>query len=200
MSEQTTGPEVSTLAGDLVPTPGQTIGPFFGFALPFERGHELVPPSTPGAVRLHGTVYDGAGEPVPDALIEITQADADGAVHGVEGTLARDGMTWSGWGRCPTTRAGTYSFTTVEPGTTDGRATFFAVTVFARGLLNRLFTRAYVPGDEEALARDALLSSVGDDRRASLLAVREDDGSLRFDIRLQGEGETVFLTYPRHEA
>ena len=200
MSEQTPSTEVSTLAGDLVPTPGQTVGPFFGFALPFERGHELVPPTTPGAVRLHGTVYDGAGDPVPDALLEITQADADGVVHGTEGTLARDGMTWSGWGRCPTTRAGTSSFTTVEPGSSDGRAPFFAVTVFARGLLNRLFTRAYLPGDEESLAADPLIASVEEDRRPSLLAVREEDGSLRFDVRLQGEGETVFLTYPRHEA
>lgn len=201
MSEETTPPSeaVATAAGDLVPTPGQTVGPFFGFALPYERGHELVPPATPGAVRLHGTVYDGAGDPVPDALVEITQADADGRVHGAEGTLARDGMTWSGWGRCPTTRAGTYSFTTLEPGTSDGSAPFFAVTVFARGLLNRLFTRAYVPGTA-GLDGDALLGSLEDDRRTSLVAVREEDGSLRFDIRLQGEGETVFLTYPRHEA
>lgn len=190
---------VATAAGDLVPTPGQTVGPFFGFALPYERGHELVPPTTPGAVRLHGTVYDGAGDPVPDALLEITQADAEGRVHGAEGTLARDGMTWSGWGRCATTRAGTYSFTTVEPGAVAGRAAFFAVTVFARGLLNRLFTRAYVPGDAGALAADPLLSGLDEQDARSLVAVREEDGSLRFDIRLQGEGETVFLTYPRHE-
>lgn len=191
---------IATAAGDLVPTPGQTVGPFFGFALPYERGHELVPPATPGAIRLHGTVYDGAGDPVPDALVEITQADARGRVHGSEGTLARDGLTWSGWGRVPTTRGGTYSFTTVEPGASVGRAPFFAVTVFARGLLNRLFTRAYVPGDDAVLAADALLSSLDEQARSSLVAVREEDGSLRFDIRLQGEGETAFLTYPRHEA
>lgn len=198
------GPEASidavgTAAGDLGPSPGQTVGPFFGFALPFARGHELLPPAAPGAIRLHGTVYDGAGEPVPDALVEITQADAEGKIHGGEGTLARDGMTWGGWGRCPTTRAGTFSFTTVEPGSIEGKASFFAVTVFARGLLNRLFTRAYVPGDEAALAADPLLSSLDETARRSLLAVRADDGSLRFDIRLQGENETVFLTYPRHE-
>lgn len=192
-------PEISTAAGDLVPTPGQTIGPFFGFALPYERGHELVPPATPGALRLHGTVYDGAGDPVPDALLEITQADADGAIHGAEGTLARDGMTWSGWGRCPTTRGGTYSFTTVEPGAGEGGAPFFAVTVFARGLLNRLFTRAYVPGDDTALEADPLLSSLDEDARRTLVAVREEDGSLRFDIHLQGPAETTFLRYPRHE-
>src|SRR5690606_8241575 len=100
----------------------------FGFALPYERGNELVPPGGPAAIRLHGTVLDGAGQPVPDALVEITQADAAGRVHGVEGALARDGMTWSGWGRCPTTRDGSYSFTTVEPGAADGRMPFFAVT------------------------------------------------------------------------
>lgn len=199
MTERTEHADLSPAGGDLVPTPGQTVGPFFGFALPFRRGHELVPPATPGAVRLYGTVYDGAGDPVPDALIEITQADADGRVHGAEGTLARDGMTWSGWGRCPTTRGGTYSFTTVEPGATNGRAAFFAVTVFARGLLNRLFTRAYVPGDLEMLSGDPLLSSLDEDDRGTLIAAREEDGSLRFDIRLQGEGETVFLRYPRHE-
>ena len=197
MSEHT---QVHTAAGDLAPTPGQTVGPFFGFALPYPRGHELVPPTTPGAVRLHGTVYDGAGDPVPDALIEISQADAEGRVHGHEGTLARDGMTWSGWGRCPTTRAGTYSFTTVLPGAVEGAAPFFGVVVFARGLLNRLFTRAYVPGDDAALAADPLLSGLDEGDRATLIAVAEEDGSLRFDIRLQGEGETAFLTYPRHDA
>lgn len=198
MTDDTTAAAVSTAAGDLVPTPGQTVGPFFGHALPYERGHELVPPGTPGAIRLHGTVYDGAGDPVPDALLEITQADAAGRVRGAEGTLARDGMTWTGWGRCPTTRGGTYAFTTVEPGPTDGRAPFFAVTVFARGLLNRLFTRAYVPGSP-GLADDPLLAGLDEDRRGTLVAVREEDGSLRFDVRLQGDGETVFLTYPRHE-
>ena len=73
---------------------------------------------------------------------------------------------------------------------------FFALTVFARGLLNRLFTRAYLPGDEEALAATPLLAGLAPDRRATLVAV-EDGGALRFDIRLQGQDETVFLTYPR---
>ena len=71
----------------LVPTAGQTIGPFYGFALPYERGHELVPPGTPGMVRLHGTVLDGAGVPVPDAMLEIRQADPAGHVPAVEGSL-----------------------------------------------------------------------------------------------------------------
>ncbi len=185
---------------NLTATPGQTIGPFYGYALPYERGHELVPPAHPQAVRLHGTVYDGHGTPVPDALLEIRQADRSGVVPVVEGSLRRDGTVFTGWGRCATDPGGRYSFTTVEPGPArEGGAAFFAVTVFARGLLNRLFTRAYVPGDTQGLAADALLCGLDEERRQSLLAVREADGSLRFDVRFQGDRETVFLTFPRQE-
>ena len=173
---------------DLRTTPGQTVGPFFHDALPYERGHELVPPATAGALRLHGVVYDGAGEPVPDALIEIRQADADGVVPEVEGSLHRDGR-FTGWGRAATDTAGAYSFITVEPG-----GTFFAVVVFARGLLDRLFTRAYVPGRD--LEADPLLARLPVEDRETLVAVREADGSLRFDVHLQGDRETVFLTFP----
>ena len=182
----------------LPPTPGQTVGPFFGYALPYARGNELVEPGTPGAVRLHGTVYDGAGAPVPDALIEIWQADPAGKVVARSGSLLRDG-TFTGWGRAETDREGGYWFRTLEPGATEpGRAPFFMVTVFARGLQDRLATRAYLPGpepDDGTLAADPLLASLEPDRRATLVTTREPDGSLRFDIRLQGEGETVFLTY-----
>jgi protocatechuate 3,4-dioxygenase, alpha subunit len=178
-------------------TPGQTIGPFFHYALPFERGHELVPPASPGAVRLHGAVLDGEGRPVPDALLEIWQADASGRVPQAEGSLRRDGTVFTGWGRCATDQSGRYSFTTIEPAATrTGVAPFFAVTVFARGLLNRLFTRAYLPGP--ACAGDPLLAGLDPQRRATLVAAREDDGSLRFDVHLQGDRETVFLTFPGH--
>ncbi|MCW2867196.1 MAG: protocatechuate 3,4-dioxygenase subunit alpha, partial [Marmoricola sp.] len=89
---------------------------------------------------------------------------------------------------------GHYSFTTLRPGATaPGRAPFFAVTVFARGLLDRLLTRAYLPGDP-ALASDPLLTALDADRRATLVAVADDQG-FRFDVRLQGEGETVFLDH-----
>jgi protocatechuate 3,4-dioxygenase, alpha subunit len=183
----------------LVPTAGQTIGPFYGFALSYERDHELVPPAAAGAVRLHGTVFDGNGVPVPDALLEIRQADPSGRIPRVEGSIRRDGTVFTGWGRCATDPGGRFSFTTLEPGRTDqGAAPFFAVSVFARGLLNRLFTRAYLPGDEQALAGDRLLGSVSPERRGTLVAGRDDDGSLRFDIWLQGERETVFLAFPRH--
>jgi protocatechuate 3,4-dioxygenase alpha subunit len=175
---------------DLTATPGQTIGPFFHYALPYDGGNELVPPGAAGAIRLHGTVYDGAGEPIPDAMIEIRQADARGDVPEAEGSLHRDGMTFTGWGRAETDPGGRYAFVTVEPG-----APFVAVTVFARGLLNRLFTRAYLPG-----ASDAFLDALPEERRSTLVAEREPNGDLRFDIVLQGERETVFLAYPRHEA
>jgi protocatechuate 3,4-dioxygenase, alpha subunit len=181
----------------LTPTPGQTIGPFFGYALPFERCDELVAPGSPGAIRLHGTVTDGAGAPVPDALLEIWQAGADGTVPSVSGSLRRDGWTFTGWGRASTDAEGLYSFTTVEPAATKpDSAPFIAVTVFARGLLNRLFTRAYVQDDR--LAGDRLLASLPPERRHTLIAVRDEHG-LRFDIRLQGgPDETVFLRYPGH--
>lgn len=181
----------------LTATPGQTVGPFFHYALPFERGHLLVAAGTPGAVLLHGTVYDGAGDPVPDALVEIRQADASGVVPRVEGSLHRDGTAFTGWGRSATDSAGRYRFLTVEPGPVDGGAPFFSVVVLARGLLNRIFTRAYLPGIEEEA--DPLLSSLPVERRGTLLTQREVDGSLRFDIHLQGDEETVFLTYPGHE-
>src|ERR1700704_3051968 len=81
----------------LTATPGQTVGPFFGYALPFERGNELVPAGTPGALRLHGTVTDGSGNPVPDALLEIWQPDTEGNVPNSPGALRRDGWTFTGW-------------------------------------------------------------------------------------------------------
>ncbi|MEU6246969.1 protocatechuate 3,4-dioxygenase subunit alpha [Glycomyces sp. NPDC047010] len=154
-------------------TPGQTVGPFYGFALPYEHGPVIVPG---GALHVHGTVFDGAGEPVPDALIEVLQADPQGRVGGL-------------FGRCSTAPAGRFSFTTVRPGaTSDGCAPHLAVMVHARGLLLQLHTRMYFP-DEPRNAHDPVLAKVPDDRRHTLIAVADQDG-LRFDIRLQGDGET----------
>jgi protocatechuate 3,4-dioxygenase alpha subunit len=169
-------------------TPGQTVGPFFAFGLEYDGDSALVAPGTPGAIRLHGRVLDGAGDPVPDALVELWQADGDGAVVRRSGSLRRDGYTFTGWGRAATDRTGTYSFTTLLPG-----APYFALTVFARGLLDRLFTRAYLPGQPD----DALLASLDPDQRATLVTTADDHGFV-FDIRLQateGEGETVFLAH-----
>jgi len=186
---------------DLTATPGQTIGPFFHDALPFDGDRELVPHTSPGAVRLHGFVYDGAGVGVPDALLEIRQADGSGRVPTVEGSLRRDGASFTGWGRTTTDPTGHYWFSTVEPGpAVEGRAPFIAVTVFARGLLNRLFTRVYLSVDDEILAADPLLATIEPAEQAGLVARREDNGSLRFDIHLQGAHETVFLTFPRHQS
>ncbi|MCA2218300.1 protocatechuate 3,4-dioxygenase subunit alpha [Jidongwangia harbinensis] len=177
-------------------TPGQTVGPFFHYALPYPRGAELVPPGSPGAIRLHGHVVDGNGDPVPDALLELWQADPDGRVVRAGGSLRRDGWTFTGWGRAATDAAGHYSFATLPPGPTEpGRAPFFALTVFARGLTDRLCTRAYLPGDPAALAADPLLSGLPAERRATLIATPDDRG-LVFDVRLQGARETVFLSFP----
>ncbi|MFD4351177.1 protocatechuate 3,4-dioxygenase subunit alpha [Nocardia sp. NPDC058518] len=179
----------------LAPTPGQTVGPFFGYALPFAGGADLVPAAHPRAIRLHGTVYDGAGMPVPDALIELWQADEAGTVPQVEGSRAREGWTFTGFGRTPVDDTGHFSFTTLCPGATEaGRAPFFAITVFARGLLHRLLTRAYLPLDDRAVSADPLLSTVPGDRRATLVASPDEYGFV-FDIRLQGPGETVFLEF-----
>jgi protocatechuate 3,4-dioxygenase alpha subunit len=172
---------------------GQTIGPFFGYALPYAAGPDLVPVSHPDAIRLTGLVLDGHGDPIPDALIEIWQADPSGAIVQVPSALARDGWTFTGFGRSATDATGRYSFTTLTPGTTsDGRTPFIAVTVFARGLLDRLLTRAYLPDGD--LDGDPLLASLPEQRRRTLLATRIG-AELRFDIRLQGPDETVFLTF-----
>lgn len=162
------------------PTPGQTVGPFFGFALPYDGDSELVPATRPDAVRLHGRVLDGNGDPVPDAIIELWQAGPDGRVVRLPGSLRRDGYTFTGWGRAATDRTGHYQFTTLRPG---GAVRYFALTVFARGLLDRLFTRAYLPGAAPAALRS--------------LEAEADDRGFVFDIRLQGEDETVFLEFAR---
>lgn len=170
------------------PTPGQTIGPFYGYALPYPGDAHLVPPGRAGSIRLHGRVLDGAGDPVPDALIELWQTDAGGNVPRQPGSLHRDGCTFTGWGRCATDADGHYAFTTLTPG-----APFFALTVFARGLLHRLLTRAYLP---DAAGDDPLLSALPPERRATLMTVADPTG-FRFDLVLQGDRETVFLEYPR---
>lgn len=185
---------------DLTPTPGQTVGPFYGYALPFDHDNELVPPGSAHAVQLTGTVYDGAGDPVPDAILEIWQPDEHGTVPRETGSLRRNGFTFTGFGRAAVDPEGEFSFSTVDPGPTEaGKAPFISVVIFARGLLNRLFTRIYLPEDTAALAADPLLSSLDEDERARLIAARGADGSLHFDIRLQGEEETPFLRFPSHE-
>ena len=170
------------------PTPSQTIGPFFHDALLDEDRSELVASEHPGAIRIEGTVYDGAGDPVPDAMVEIWQADPAGRYD--EG--------FSGFGRSDTVDGGSFSFVTVKPGPVPGpdggtQAPHITVSVFARGLLKRLVTRIYFPDEGDANASDPVLTSIEDpDYRGTLIA-RDDGGALRFDIRLQGENQTAFF-------
>jgi protocatechuate 3,4-dioxygenase, alpha subunit len=176
-------------------TPGQTVGPFFDSALTYPGDGDLVGDAHPNAVRLHGTVYDGAGDGVPDALVELWQPDGAGQIPRRGGSLRRDAAAFTGWGRSATDAAGHYGFTTVAPGSASaGRPPFFCIAVFGRGLLNRLFTRAYLPhGDPNG---DPVLATVDAGRRATLLCVAESGrAAYRFDIHLQGQNETVFLAY-----
>ncbi len=205
---------------ELACTPGQTVGPFLDLGLPYPGDSDLVAAGHPRAVRLYGTVYDGAGDGVPDALVELWQPDSAGRISRQAGSLWRDNTAFTGWGRSATDAAGQYGFTTLAPGSASrrriapcepsacdsasarqppgpasaGRPPFFALTVFARGLLNRLFTRAYLPdGDPDA---DPLLATVDAARRSTLLCVAESGRPrYRFDIHLQGPRETVFLAY-----
>jgi protocatechuate 3,4-dioxygenase alpha subunit len=170
-------------------TPSQTVGPFFEFGLVTKT--ELVEPGTPGAIRIEGQVLDGAGEPVPDGLIEIWGADVEGHYEGN-----------SGWGRCQTEPDGGYAFTTVKPGTVqepDGtvQAPHVTVLCFARGLLKPVLTRLYFPDEAGANAADPLLGAIEDDaERATLVATATGPSAYRFDIRLQGDAQTVFFTTP----
>lgn len=177
----------------LTPFPGQTVGPFFHFGLVYPDSHVLVSPDAPGAITLHGTVTDGHGDPVPDALVEIWQPGPGGEIPAEQGHIVRNG-SFSGFGRAATDTDGHYEFTTLLPGAAaTGKAPFIAVAVYARGLLDRLFTRIYVPGD--GAEQDPFIQSLEPRERESLVAVAEPDGSLRFDIALQGEKQTTFLSF-----
>jgi protocatechuate 3,4-dioxygenase, alpha subunit len=170
-------------------TPSQTVGPFFAAALPYSDGPRVVPEWHPDAIRIHGVVSDGAGEPVPDALLEIWQAGPDGTVPVAKGGLVRDEYDFAGFGRCPTDAMGHYCFSTLKPG---GPAPHVAVTLFARGLLKQVTTRIYFPG-EAGNDTDPVMSGVPAGRRGTLVAVRDGDRSYRFDVHLQGHEETVFF-------
>jgi protocatechuate 3,4-dioxygenase alpha subunit len=158
-------------------TPSQTVGPYFRIGLS-RRPSDVV--AANGPVRVEGRVLDGAGDPVPDAMVEIWQADESGAYRAD-----------FGWGRSETDEAGRYGFTTLRPGPVEEQAPHLVVLVFARGLLKPCLTRMYFPG-EEANAADPVLSALDERDRATLVAV-DDGGRLRFDIRLQGEAQTAFF-------
>ncbi|WP_182887155.1 protocatechuate 3,4-dioxygenase subunit alpha [Microbispora sp. H10885] len=179
-------------------TPSQTVGPFFGFALPYEGGWELVPEGHPGAVTITGRVLDGAGEPVPDALLELWTGEPEGVgQRGPAGTgfgsaaaagsagFGGGGFGGGGFGRCATEPDGSYRFRTAPP-----VRPYLPLLVFARGLLKPVRTRVYL-----ADVPDPLLGSLDPDRRATLLARADGKDAYRFDVRLQGERETVFLDF-----
>ncbi|HET7355307.1 MAG TPA: protocatechuate 3,4-dioxygenase subunit alpha [Nocardioidaceae bacterium] len=187
--------DTSTSAG---PTPSQTVGPFFHYALPYEHGPRLAGPDRPGVFRLAGRVVDGEGNGVSDALVEVWQADEQGRFVTEPGVYAEaTGAGFRGFGRCATDFDGRFELHTVKPGrvpTVEGRqqAPHLAMSVFARGMLRRAATRVYFDDEADANAVDPLLVSVEEGRRATLVATRAEDG-YRFDVHLQGDRETVFL-------
>jgi protocatechuate 3,4-dioxygenase alpha subunit len=162
-------------------SPSQTSGPLWGFALLFEGAENAVDPSSPGAIELRGRVVDGDGAPVgwPDALVEIWQDDQ----------LARTRTDADGWYRAVVAKPGPQS-------TADGRtlAPCLHVALFARGLLKQLVTRVYFPDEQAANAADPVLERVPAEQRETLVA-RPDGAGLRFDLVLQGDGETAFFHF-----
>ena len=189
-------------------TPSQTVGPWFAYGLTPEGKYDwsdlatgnLITPDVVGdRIRIEGIVRDGDGTPMPDAMIEIWQADGQGRLPG-QSNGAAPNTSFKGFGRCPTDPKGTFWFETVKPGSVpapDGKpqAPHILIAVFARGLLTHLYTRVYF-ADETSNASDPVLKLVPADRRDTLIAKKETQGGktlYRFDIRLQGEGETVFF-------
>ncbi len=174
-------------------TPSQTVGPYFAYGLTGTRfnlsqpvGAEMFPRDAAGQhMRLFGRVLDGEGKPIPDAMIEAWQADSAGHF----------GNALSGFGRAEADVDGRFSFATVRPGSIGApHAPHVGLIVMMRGLLTHLFTRVYFPEDALLHGADPVLSSVPAARRATLIAAKEADG-YRFDIRMQGDGETVFLEF-----
>ena len=188
-------------------TPSQTVGPYLHIGLTQGAygvreifSASLADAGMPGIhIRIEGRVFDGEGNIMPDAVIEIWQADHQGRyAHPADGR-ALASNSFRGFGRCPTDKDGGFAFDTVKPGSVPGpggstQAPHINMGVFARGLLKRLFTRIYF-ADEPANAADPILDLVPADRRDTLIA-RPDaakPGLFRFDIRLQGGNETVFF-------
>lgn len=189
-------------------TPSQTVGPFFAYGLtPQQYGYpltsvadgDLLSPEVAGErIRLEGQVFDGDGAVIHDAMIEIWQADAQGRyAHPADprgSNVGFKGFGRQGTGTDPQMR---YVFNTIKPGAVaDGEAPHINVIVFARGLLNHVFTRIYFSDETAANAEDAVLNSVPEERRQTLIAERQDGpGGIvyRFDIHLQGDRETVFF-------
>ena len=151
-------------------TPSQTVGPFYSIGLCRRADNELVAQG----VRVSGMLLDGDGDPIPDGLIELWSAPA------------------RAWGRCGTHPDGRFEFVLAKPPAARGEAPRYDVYVFARGLLRHQLTRLYFPDEPEANAADPVLAALAPEQRATLVA-QADGGGLRFEIRMQGESQTVFF-------
>ena len=190
-------------------TPSQTVGPFFKYGLTPDGKYEwnnaftsnlLTPDVSGDRIRLEGTVFDGDGTPIPDCMLEIWQADAQGRFADPQDKRALPNASFKGFGRCGTDANGGYSFDTIKPGAVpdpDGKpqAPHVLLAVFARGMLRHLYTRIYFE-DETANSADPVLALVPPDRRATLIALRKPGNAgavYSLDLRLQGDNETVFF-------
>jgi len=182
-------------------TTSHTVGPFFSIGLTRLANAEIAGPGVAGErIVIEGRVLDGDGQPVPDALIELWQANSHGKYAHPEDTQAKPVEPgFRGYGRQPTDDAGKFHFTTIKPGPVPGpdakpQAPHIAVSVFSRGLQRRLVTRIYFP-DESANASDFALNRVDAARRGTLIAkkVAGQPGTLEWNVILQGAGETVFF-------
>jgi protocatechuate 3,4-dioxygenase, alpha subunit len=177
-------------------TPAQTVGPYLHIGLPWDDGPYAAEKGTEGAFWIRGTVRDGAGEPMTDALIETWQADPNGRFNHEDdprGAVVYPGFR--GFGRSDTVEGGSYAIHTLKPGPLPGptgpQAPHIDVTVFARGMLHRVVTRIYFPEETEANAADPVLSAIADPTvRNTLIAEKTEDG-YRFDIRVQGGPDGV---------
>ncbi len=192
-------------------TPSQTVGPYFAYGLlphTYARRsiatHQISKADTPGEhIRVVGRVFDGNGAPIEDAMLEIWQADADGRYASPADPNAplRSDKTFRGFGRTGTTPQGEFVFETIKPGRVRGtgnalQAPHLNLIVFSRGLLTHVYTRIYFEDEDTANGEDEILNLVEKERRPTLIARREHDGSgivYRFDIHMQGDKETVFL-------
>ncbi|WFU32793.1 protocatechuate 3,4-dioxygenase subunit alpha [Bradyrhizobium brasilense] len=189
-------------------TPSQTVGPYFKYGLTPNGEYEwndaftsnLLTPDVSGErIRVEGKVYDGDGAVIPDCMLEIWQADAQGRFSDPQDARALPNSSFKGFGRCGTDKSGGYAFDTIKPGVVpdaDGKpqAPHILLAVFARGMLLHLYTRIYFE-DEASNAADSTLALVPAERRATLIARRKAGaGSVyTFDVHLQGDNETVFF-------
>ena len=180
-------------------TPSQTVGPYFGIMVGRRSECRQVTPETIGVrIAIEGQLFDGEGHVIPDAFIEIWQADANGRYRHPDDAASSDADPhFNGYGWAHTRGDGGYRFDTIKPGRVSDpgqgeQAPHILVSVMARGILTRFVTRIYF-ADEPANALDPILTLVPAERRATLLARRVDDGRYVFNIVMQGAGETAFF-------